>query len=169
MTAAARAVGHELLEVREGPDEGVRADMADPEGAHTGGVDDPTTAGQGDGGRGGGGVTALACHVADRTGGPVRPRDQHVHQGRFSHPGMPDQHGGVLLQEFPDRGEIAAGPGHDHGDLQWGICDAEILGGGEVRLCQAEDRGDADEKVLISIIVFSFASKIGRASCRERV
>ena len=69
MSAATWTGSDDVLEIRECSDEGLGANMADPEGTYTGGVDDPATAGQRDGGRGCGGVASLAGHVADRSSG----------------------------------------------------------------------------------------------------
>ena len=50
MSAATWTGSDDVLEIGERSDEGLGANMTDPEGTYTGGVDDPAAAGQGDGG-----------------------------------------------------------------------------------------------------------------------
>ena len=69
MSAATWTGSDDVLEIGERSDEGLGANMTDPEGAYAGGVGDSPAAGQRYGGRGCGGVASLAGHVADRSSG----------------------------------------------------------------------------------------------------
>ena len=109
MGAPARTVLGHGRQIRETTQDVGTADVGDPEGAHTGGVDDPAAAGQGEGLEAGGGVAAAAGDLVDVPGGAVGAGHDRVDERGLADPGVTDEHRDGAGERPADRLDAVVG------------------------------------------------------------